>query len=76
MAKHIIAPIPTEGKFIQYDRQTKDYACYLDGEFIGYAPDHSAAETLVSTTYYEQSLSRSSARSPSSTCTAMGMMAT
>ena len=46
--------IPTDGKFIRYDKETKDYACYLDGEFIGYASNYSDAETLCDTTYREQ----------------------
>lgn len=46
--------IPTEGKYIAYDRETRDYVCYLDGQFLGYAPNYSAAETKISECYYEQ----------------------
>jgi hypothetical protein len=41
-------------KEIKYDRVTKDYACYLDGQLIGYAPTYSAGESLCNDTYYEQ----------------------
>jgi hypothetical protein len=59
-AKKQSTTIPQTGKFIQYDRTTKDYACYLDGMLIGYAPNYSAGETLCNDTYYEQ-LSHASA---------------
>ena len=59
-AKHNSTTIPQDGKHIRYDRETKDYACYLNGEFIGYAPNYSDGETLCEQTYYAQ-LSHTSA---------------
>jgi hypothetical protein len=55
--------IPQDGKCIRYDRETKDYACYLDGRLIGYAPNYSDGETLCEQTYYEQ-LAHASAPEP------------
>ncbi len=46
--------IPTEGKCIHYDRETGDYACYLNGELIGYASTYSEGETLCNQTYYAE----------------------
>lgn len=55
--------IPQDGKCIRYDRETKDYACYLDGRLIGYAANYSAGETLCNDTYYAQ-LTHTSAPAP------------
>lgn len=32
---------------IKYDRLTKDYACYLDGELVGYARTYVEGETML-----------------------------
>ena len=52
--RHSTTGIPTDGKCIRYDRETKDYACYLNGEFIGYAANYSAGEQLCNEVYYAQ----------------------
>lgn len=31
---------------IRYDRQAKEYAIYVDGELIGYAPNYRDAEQI------------------------------
>lgn len=41
-------------KSIRYDRQSKDFACYLDGEFVGYAASYSAGEALLDQVAYDQ----------------------
>lgn len=46
--------IPQDGKFIHYDIETRDYACYLDSTLIGFAPTYSAAESKINTVYYER----------------------
>lgn len=46
--------IPTDGKHIAYDRLTKDYAMYLDGQYIGSARTHSEATTTLDTVATEQ----------------------
>jgi hypothetical protein len=51
---HNSTAIPQDGKCIRYDRETGDYACYLDGRLIGYAANYSAGETLCNDTYYAQ----------------------
>lgn len=38
---------------IKFDRVTKDYACYLDGDFKGYAPTYSDGETLLDQIAYD-----------------------
>jgi hypothetical protein len=35
------------GKVIIYDRETRDFAMYLDGELVGFARTHSEAETTL-----------------------------
>lgn len=40
-------------KSIHYDRQSKDFACYLDGEFVGYAASYSAGEALLDQIAYD-----------------------
>ena len=52
--RHSTTDIPTDGKCIRYDRETGDYACYLNGEFIGYAANYSAGEQLCNEVYYAQ----------------------
>jgi hypothetical protein len=47
------ATIPATGKHIQYDRETGDYAMFLDGEIVGYAASHHEAETTLDTLVYE-----------------------
>jgi hypothetical protein len=54
MTTTIIADIEKE---IVYDRETRDYACYVtvDGEriFLGYAPHYSAGESKCNQYAYE-----------------------
>src|SRR5262245_58833733 len=38
-----------EGKSIIYDPATGDFACYLDGEYVGHRPTYPAAETTLNT---------------------------
>lgn len=40
-------------KTITYDRVTRDYRMDLDGQFIGYAPTYSQAETILNQTAHE-----------------------
>lgn len=49
-------------KTITYDRQTKDFAAYLNGELIGYFPNHLQAENELNRIVYE-TLSRQSTAS-------------
>lgn len=32
---------------IRYDRSTKDYAAYLNGELVGFASSYTQAETML-----------------------------
>lgn len=45
--------IPTTGKYIQYERQTRDYAFYYDGALVGFAKNYRDAETTLDTFVYE-----------------------
>jgi hypothetical protein len=45
---------PTFEKSIQYDRTTKDYAAYLDGQLIGLYSSHHAAEVALDQVSYER----------------------
>lgn len=38
---------PTYAKSIAYDRETRDYACYLGGELVGYASTYHEAEVAL-----------------------------
>lgn len=40
-------------KEIVYDRETHDYAMYLDGELIGFARTYHAAEVMLDQLVYE-----------------------
>jgi hypothetical protein len=40
-------------KLIMYDRTTKDYAIYLDGELVGYARSYLEAEAVLDQLYME-----------------------
>lgn len=40
-------------KEIKYDRATRDYACYLDGELVGFARTYHEAEILLDQLVYE-----------------------
>lgn len=40
-------------KEIVYDRETRDYAMYLDGELIGFARTYHEAETTLDQIVYE-----------------------
>lgn len=44
--------IPQYRKIITYDRVTGDFACYLDGQSVGYAPTYIAAETRLNELVY------------------------
>lgn len=46
--------IPSTGKYIRLDRVTGDYACYLNGNLIGYTATYSDGETLLDQTSYAQ----------------------
>jgi hypothetical protein len=41
-------------KTIQYDRQTRDFAAYLDDNFIGYFATYHDAEVALDELAYEQ----------------------
>jgi hypothetical protein len=48
LAAPLLPPaIPAEGKHIIYDRETRDYAMYLDAQLIGFARTHHEAETSL-----------------------------
>lgn len=49
-------------KSIAYDRHTRDFAAYLNGELIGYFPNHLQAENELNRLVYE-TLSRQSTAS-------------
>lgn len=40
-------------KEIIYDRETRDYACYLDGELVGFARNYHEAEILLDQLVFE-----------------------
>ncbi len=40
-------------KMIVYDRKTGDFAMYLDGELVGYAPTYLDAETRLNQLVYQ-----------------------
>jgi hypothetical protein len=40
-------------KEIVYDRETRDFACYLDGELVGFARTHHEAEVLLDQLVFE-----------------------
>ena len=40
-------------KMIVYDRKTKDFALYLNGELVGYAPTYLEAESILNKLVYE-----------------------
>lgn len=45
---------PVPAKEIVYDRETRDYAMYLDGQCVGYARSYHEAETELDRIVYEQ----------------------
>ncbi len=45
--------IPPIGKYITYDRITKDFAYYLDGALVGYAATYLEAEHQLNALVYE-----------------------
>jgi hypothetical protein len=48
LAAPLLPPaIPAEGKHIVYERETGDYAMYLDAQLIGFARTHLEAETSL-----------------------------
>lgn len=51
---HFTTPVPATGKFIHYDRETRDYVCYLDGEYIGSARTHGDGETLINEVVHDR----------------------
>lgn len=40
-------------KWILYDRQTKDFAIYVDGELVGYARSYLEAEAVLDQLHME-----------------------
>lgn len=40
-------------KEIQYDRESRDYAMYLDGELVGFARTHHEAEITLDLLVFE-----------------------
>ena len=40
-------------KLIMYDRSTRDYAIYLDGELVGYARSYLEAEAVLDQLHME-----------------------
>lgn len=40
-------------KSIEYDRETHDYACYLDGELVGFARTYHEAEVMLDQLVFE-----------------------
>lgn len=44
---------PSYAKVIQYDRETKDYAMYLDGELVGFARTQAEAENTLDALVFE-----------------------
>ena len=47
----VINPV---GKTINYDRGTGDFALYLDGELVGYAPTYIDGETRLNQLVYDR----------------------
>lgn len=45
---------PMEGKHIAFDRITKDFALFLDGQYIGHADSYTEGENRLRDVYYEQ----------------------
>lgn len=41
-------------KEIRWDRETHDFNCYLNGEYVGSAPSYLAGEELLNALVYEQ----------------------
>lgn len=44
---------PTYDKSIRYDRESRDYAMYLDGELVGYARTYHEAEVTLDQLVFE-----------------------
>lgn len=40
-------------KMIVYDRKTRDFACYINAELVGYAATYVEAESLLNKLVYE-----------------------
>lgn len=45
---------PAEGKYTAFDRETKDFAAFLDGQYLGSRSTRDEAEKLASDVYYDQ----------------------
>ena len=45
--------IPTIEREIKYSRQDRDYACYINGQYIGSRANYSEAETLCDQVAYD-----------------------
>ncbi len=50
-------------KEIKYDRETRDFACYLDGELVGFARNYHEAEILLDNLVFEL-MSRGAGNTP------------
>lgn len=53
MTQHKNGTIPFE-KEIVYDRETRDFAMYLDGELIGFARNFQEAEEMLDDLIYRR----------------------
>jgi hypothetical protein len=47
------APAPLYEKAVIYDPETRDFACYLDGELVCFARTYQEAETTLDKLIYE-----------------------
>ena len=45
---------PVEGKAIYYDRETGDYAMFLNRQYLGHAPTYHAAEQEITAVSHDQ----------------------
>lgn len=45
---------PAEGKYIVFDRETKDYALFLDAQYIGHASTRTEGEARLRDIVFEQ----------------------
>lgn len=49
----IVCHAPADGKGIVFDRETRDFALYLDGELVGFARTYQEAEATLDALVYE-----------------------
>lgn len=48
------APASHSGKHVQFDPVTKDWNCYLDGEYLGSRATRTAAEAHIDAVRFDQ----------------------